>query len=142
MIVGLQDGRVCVWDTRNNVITQEITPETNESIQSVDISTDGSFIAVLQTHGKCFVYATNMNEKKIGELQLITSFVAHTKFGTICKFSPNMQFLATASSDRTIKVWKATENYQLVKTLTGHAGWVWDIAFSNNNEYLLSASTD
>ena len=70
MVVGLQDGRLCIWDTRSNAISQEIIPEENESIQSVDVSADGSLIAVLQTHGKCFVYNTKLGEDgKIGVLE-------------------------------------------------------------------------
>lgn len=141
MIVGLQDGRLCIWDTRNNIVSQEVIPEMNESIQSVDVSSDGTQIAVLQTHGKCYVYNTNMKDNKIGTLELISEFIAHNKFGTICKYSPNNQYLATASADKSIKIWN-TKTFELIKTLNGHEGWVWDIAFSNNNEYLISASTD
>ncbi|KAL7713713.1 Target of rapamycin complex subunit LST8 [Entamoeba marina] len=143
IIVGLQDGRVCVWDTRNNVISQEITPEQNQSVQSVDITADGAMIAALGTHGKCHIYNTNMSkEGTIGTLSLKTSFAAHSNFGTCCKFSPNALNLATASADRTIKIWKPKQEFALGKTLSGHNGWVWDVTFSNNSEYLISASTD
>lgn len=143
IVVGVQDGRLCVWDTRNNVISQEVVPEANEPIQSVDIMADGSSIAVLCTHGKCFIYATNMTpEGTMGTLTLMTSFVAHNNFCTCCKYSPNTQNLATASADHTIKIWKPKQNYAYSKTLIGHNGWVWDVTFSNNSEYLVSASTD
>ncbi|ELP88700.1 WD repeat-containing protein pop3, putative [Entamoeba invadens IP1] len=143
IVVGLQDGRVCFWDTRNSVIKKEIPAVENQSIQSIDITADGTQIAVLETHGKCRIYTTNMtSEGTIGDVKLINEFVAHNNYCTCCKYSPNTLNLATASADRTIKIWKTRQNYSLAKTLSGHNGWVWDVCFSNNSEYIISASTD
>ncbi|KAJ1496932.1 TOR complex subunit lst8, partial [Coelomomyces lativittatus] len=41
----------------------------------------------------------------------------------------------------TIKVWHA-HLHTLVWTLSGHQRWVWDIAFSSDTAYLVSASSD
>jgi WD40 repeat protein len=56
-------------------------------------------------------------------------------------FSPNGQFLASASADRTIKLW-SPHTGQCLKTLHGHGSWVWAIAFSPDNHLLASASYD
>ncbi len=44
-------------------------------------------------------------------------------------FSPDGQYLASASGDSTIKLWRVSDGV-LVRTLTGHAGWVNSVSFS------------
>ena len=40
-------------------------------------------------------------------------------------------YLASASDDKTIKLWNMSD-YLLVITLTGHTGGIWSIAFSQD----------
>jgi len=56
-------------------------------------------------------------------------------------FSHNGQLLASASADRTIKLWNPHTG-QCLKTLHGHGSWVWAIAFSPNSNFLASGSYD
>ncbi|KAK5257351.1 Lissencephaly-1 [Cryomyces antarcticus] len=49
--------------------------------------------------------------------------------------------LASASRDRTIRIWDVTTGY-CVKTIRGHADWVRDIHPSADGRYLLSAGND
>jgi WD40 repeat protein len=54
-------------------------------------------------------------------------------------FSPDGKRLASASNDRTVKVWEA-QTGQEVLTLKGHAGAVYSVAFSPDGKRLASAS--
>ncbi len=49
--------------------------------------------------------------------------------------------IATASSDRTIRLWSVATR-QLYRTLAGHTGPVTSIAFSADGRWLLSGSSD
>ncbi|RPH93944.1 MAG: hypothetical protein EHM72_15965, partial [Calditrichaeota bacterium] len=49
--------------------------------------------------------------------------------------------LASASADRTIKLWRLPDG-ELLNTLTGHADSVYSLAFSHDGSLLISASED
>ncbi|MEH2240517.1 WD40 repeat domain-containing protein, partial [Nostoc sp.] len=51
------------------------------------------------------------------------------------------QQLASASVDKTIKIWDVSSG-QLLKTLTGHSSEVYSVAYSPNGQQLASASVD
>jgi DNA-binding beta-propeller fold protein YncE len=56
-------------------------------------------------------------------------------------FSPDGTQLATASADRTVKVWDAATSQEL-RTLAGHAGAVGGVAFSPDGKHLATTSLD
>ncbi len=55
-------------------------------------------------------------------------------------FSPDGQLIASASRDKTVKLWSRTGT--LIKTLTGHNDWVLDVKFSPDGQLIASASRD
>ena len=101
---------------------------------------DGSLIGVGSHRGRMYMYS--MNEQS-SELELTKEFQAHEDYLLKCLISNDLKYLATASADKTIKLWNiSNKSYDLDFTLAKHQRWVWDIVFSADSMYLLSASSD
>ncbi|MEH1966025.1 WD40 repeat domain-containing protein [Nostoc sp.] len=81
------------------------------------------------------------NEPKENRAIEVNTLEGHSDEVNSVAYSPNGQQLASASTDKTIKIWDASSG-QLLKTLTGHSNRVINVAYSPNGQQLASASTD
>ncbi|KAL2889223.1 Vegetative incompatibility protein HET-E-1 [Ceratocystis lukuohia] len=71
----------------------------------------------------------------------LRTFEGHTRPVKSVMFSNDAQRLASASGDKTIKIWDATSGTCL-QTLEGHDDWVKSVVFSNDGQRLASLSSD
>ncbi|XP_060523217.1 transducin beta-like protein 3 [Cylas formicarius] len=73
-------------------------------------------------------------------LRCTRSQVAHQKEINSVAVSPNDKIIATASQDRTVKLW--TDALDLLGTLAGHKRGVWCVRFSPADQVVASCSAD
>ena len=66
----------------------------------------------------------------------------HRKTITDLTFSPNGRWVATASMDRSIRLWDAKSGKQLARFLAGHRDWIRSIAFQPDGTRLVSGGDD
>lgn len=64
----------------------------------------------------------------------------HTDWVSSVSFSRDGKIMASASKDKTIKLWN--RNGTLQKNLLGHTAWVYDVSFSPDGQLIASASWD
>ncbi|TMW58849.1 hypothetical protein Poli38472_006994 [Pythium oligandrum] len=76
--------------------------------------------------------------------QLSATLSGHSKKVNDVEFHPSADLLVSASQDKTVKVWSATEggNYAAVHTLGGHDDAVTSVSIHATGDYVISASTD
>jgi WD40 repeat protein len=66
--------------------------------------------------------------------------VGHGDVVTRVKFHPDGKTLASASWDKTVKIWQ--RDGELLHTLRGHTDAVWSINYSPDGKFLVSSSRD
>ena len=85
----------------------------------------------------CLRLDTPFRESK----SLIRTLEGHTGWVNACAFSPDGRFIASASFDKTIRIWE-TNGGQYLRFLEGHTGWVNACAFSPDGHFIISGSND
>jgi len=78
------------------------------------------------------------------DLSKATSFVlaGHTENVNAVTFSPNGLYVASGSTDRTIRIWDAGSGRQAVQPLPAHEGAVYSVAVSFDGSFIVSGSDD
>jgi target of rapamycin complex subunit LST8 len=77
-------------------------------------------------------------------LSLVNSFKAHSSYINRIKQSPlNINYVATCSSDRTVKIWNVLSsfNWTLITTYSQHSSWVYALEWLDQDT-LASGSYD
>jgi WD40 repeat protein len=130
-----------VWDLTANACSCELVPEVGTAVRSLTVALDGSMIVAGNNHGTCYVWRMLRGTTLTTHFEPLHKLRAHGSHVLKCLISPDVQQLATTSSDKTVKLWNL-DGFGLDRTLTGHTRWVWDAVFSVDAAYLVTASSD
>lgn len=74
-------------------------------------------------------------------LQCIKTQIAHEKDINCVTIAPTDKMLATASQDKTAKIWNSSD-LSLIVTLRGHRRGIWSVRFSPVDQVVLTTSAD
>mmetsp|Transcript_19620 Transcript_19620/g.63725 ORF Transcript_19620/g.63725 Transcript_19620/m.63725 type:complete len:308 (-) Transcript_19620:1124-2047(-) len=129
LLSGDQNGNIRVWDLTANACSYELVPDPGNPIRSLTVSSCGTYVVAANRSGTCYVWRLQSGSRATAHFEPIHKLQAHSAYITKCLLSPDVRLLATASSDKTIRLWNVADNFSLERTLVGHEKWVWDVVF-------------
>jgi WD40 repeat protein len=134
------DGQVKLWDP---VSGRELPPlelaETRGPVLSLAFSPDGSLLAAVGASLPSVVPRAQVFD--VRTRRLVRQFAGHSMALPGVSFSPDGEFLATASMDGTAKVWPVAPLPAFL-SLEGHDQTVWAVAFSPDGKRVATGSFD
>ena len=140
-----EDGTVQLLNKQGKLI-QELKGHEKE-VKSIAFNKDGNLIATASSDTTVRLWDWNENQKVLSYKQdnLIQVLREHTSVVNGVTFSHNGDYIATASRDNTVRLWKKDKNqtlYIINKILRGHGKWVYGVAFASDNKHIVTASAD
>ncbi|MEU8466519.1 hypothetical protein AB0F30_01025 [Streptomyces sp. NPDC029006] len=134
---------VIAWKQRDDAVFEQVLAEADR-VQHTDpsLAAQLDLVAHQLRPGDEGTYSRLIS---IVNAPLATPLTGHTGAVYLTSFSPDGHTLATASYDRTIRLWNVTDPHRPVplgKPLTGHTSWVSSAVFSPDGHTLASAGDD
>lgn len=153
------------WATHSNVEegASGTAQKSSAPVYSVDLHPDGSRFATAGGDCRVKIWSTGgvpspgatKAKTPLGHQHLLCSRAAHLGPINCLRWSPDGRYLATASDDKTIKVWErlagsgsvfggdvSIENWKDIRTLRGHSMNVMGVCWSPDGKMLASCSLD
>ena len=149
LVLGTADGTAEVWDWNEGEKTNTFTPTRTSrqtlSMYSVAFSPDEKLLAAGLHDGTVRVWdwdeTGSTHESQSVERQEKAILLGHTEPVYCVAFSPNGRYLASGSSDGTIRLWDACDLTE-IRTLSAHSDAVVALQFSQDGRTLISAGID
>jgi len=150
VISGGDDRTILVWNLQKRTITDRFysysgSPYSHRdgAIFSVAISPDGETVASGSADHTIKIWNQRNGELlyKLHEHLDRVFCVTYSKVNNICREKNYGQIFASCSADGAIKIWQVGCGKSL-KTLRGHSGGVYSVAFSSDGEAIASGGAD
>lgn len=140
---GGDDHTARLWDVKTGQCAKTLQGHSN-SIYYITLSPDQRWLASGHEDQTVKIWPTPTLADLQSDrppIQPCTTLRGHTNRVFAIAFSNDGQTLASASFDRTIKLWN-WQTGQCLQTLQGHASWIWAMALSPDGQVLASGSYD
>lgn len=124
------NGILYIWDLANNYAVTEINLR----------STNKTHLMAVCWHPKSNQVITGDSDglvRIISNNQVVRNLPGHEGPIEQIKYNHAANFFASASKDRTVRLWNLNNLNEQPIRLRGHGDWVWSIAFTPNDEQLL-----
>jgi WD40 repeat protein len=134
---------VVAWQQRNDAVFEQVVAEADR-VQSTDPSLSAR-IDLVAHRLRPDDEGTNTRLISIVNAPLATPLTGHTGAVYLTSFSPDGKLLATASYDRTVRLWDVSDRRHpkaLGRPLAGGTSWVSSAVFSPDGRTLASAGDD
>lgn len=133
-----RDRRIRFWYAHKQLTEEVSDPSqlTSSPTTALAICPNGEFIASGLKNGEICLWNGNT-----GQRIQTSQILKHDSRVNYLAFSNDGQKLASASHDKTVRLWD-TKSGTLLKCFEEHSDWVKCVAFSSNGNFIASASDD
>jgi WD40 repeat protein len=141
-----EDKTIRFWDTQSGTLNKTLRTQSGKgpdgAIYTASLSPEGTYLAIGGYFTENEIRIINLQRK-----QDVVILRGHENVINKLTFSKNGRFLASASADRTVRIWALSYNKgaiqgSLLHTFTGHSGQVFDVDISPSGKQVISASAD
>lgn len=141
MLSSSKDNSVCLWKLDDSLMTCLcVGKQHTGSVGSVSFSQTSTKFAVSAAQDGCLKFWNISINKTESNLSCFYTEIAHQKDINCVTVAPNDKLIATASQDKTAKLW--SESLGLLGVLRGHKRGVWFIRFSPVDQVVATSSAD
>lgn len=125
------DGNLIVWDVKRNYTSTSIKVlPSKDDILALSFNPAGNEVIVGDQNGELRIMNLSLGSSR----RVLTG---HTSMIEQIKFSHSGDFMATASKDKTVRLWNMKQLKEQPQVLSNN-DWVWSMAFSPDDEQLLA----